>query len=209
MVGSNKSNRKGADATRQKIIDAACEIIGREGYEALTSASLIERAGVSKGGLYHHFTQLDDVVYAAFDTKLKENLTGIKAASYDSPLQYLEDLGNFLFENLLQDEQTLRLLYSFIPKAMFDAKYRKLLKSIFEDSGYGLSDGLYDLYERKIPLEKIKIATGMMDALWMGMTVQYRIHGNIETCRTMWKWLSVSLDQYLRDELTEAFPKKP
>ena len=43
------------DGTRQKILAAAFEEIYRHGFQAASLDTIVERAGVTKGALYHHF----------------------------------------------------------------------------------------------------------------------------------------------------------
>lgn len=44
-----------SEATRRKILDAAMEVFGEVGYAAAGWGSIIERTGMTKGALYHHF----------------------------------------------------------------------------------------------------------------------------------------------------------
>ena len=48
------SQRRGR-LTRDRILQAAQESFAQEGYDATSVASICERAGVTKGGFYHHF----------------------------------------------------------------------------------------------------------------------------------------------------------
>lgn len=44
-----------SEATRQKILDSAIEVFGEIGYAAAGWSTIIERTGMTKGALYHHF----------------------------------------------------------------------------------------------------------------------------------------------------------
>lgn len=44
-----------SEATRRKILDAAIEVFGDAGYGAAGWSTIIERTGMTKGALYHHF----------------------------------------------------------------------------------------------------------------------------------------------------------
>jgi len=39
----------------QAILDAACELFARNGFDAVSTAAIAEQAGVSKANVYHHF----------------------------------------------------------------------------------------------------------------------------------------------------------
>lgn len=67
--------KKKADVRRNELLDAAQALFFSKGYEATTVADIMERAGVSKGGFYHHFTAKDDLLEA-----LGERVAGEAAA---------------------------------------------------------------------------------------------------------------------------------
>ncbi len=50
--------------TKRKAIDAAIEIIAEEGYAATTTSAVAERAGISRGGMLHHFPSKIDLIEA-------------------------------------------------------------------------------------------------------------------------------------------------
>ena len=44
-----------SEVTRRRILDAAIEVFGEVGYAAAAWGTIIERTGMTKGALYHHF----------------------------------------------------------------------------------------------------------------------------------------------------------
>lgn len=53
-----------AEATIEAIVEAAAQILQRDGEEALTTARIAERAGVSIGSLYQYFPNKESVLLA-------------------------------------------------------------------------------------------------------------------------------------------------
>lgn len=49
---------------KKKVLDAAYELFCERGYEKTSVQSIIDKAGTSKGGFYHHFGTKEDVVEA-------------------------------------------------------------------------------------------------------------------------------------------------
>lgn len=47
---------------RDKILAASKELFGKKGYEATTVADIIDMAGASKGGFYHHFKSKEEIL---------------------------------------------------------------------------------------------------------------------------------------------------
>jgi AcrR family transcriptional regulator len=53
------------DARMAEIIDAAVSEFLAKGYEGASMEAIAERAGLTKGGLYHHFAGKDEILRAA------------------------------------------------------------------------------------------------------------------------------------------------
>lgn len=49
---------------REKIMDAAFDLFGEQGFEKTTLSQIIKRAGTSKGGFYHHFESKQAILEA-------------------------------------------------------------------------------------------------------------------------------------------------
>lgn len=56
-----------SEATRQKIIDAAIDVYNEVGYAAAGRGAIVERMGMTKGALYHHFDSMDALTSAIVD----------------------------------------------------------------------------------------------------------------------------------------------
>jgi AcrR family transcriptional regulator len=56
-----------SEATRRKILAAAIEVFGEVGYPAAGWSAIIERTGMTKGALYHHFDSKEALASAVID----------------------------------------------------------------------------------------------------------------------------------------------
>ncbi|MCG8013300.1 MAG: TetR/AcrR family transcriptional regulator [Candidatus Thiodiazotropha weberae] len=63
-----------ADKTRQALLEAAYEEIYRNGFQAASLNTILERTGVTKGALYHHFSSKQKLGYAVIDEIISEKL---------------------------------------------------------------------------------------------------------------------------------------
>jgi len=54
-------------ATRQHLIEVATDLFADRGYESTSIEAVLERAGVSRGSLYHHFTGKDRLFEAVVE----------------------------------------------------------------------------------------------------------------------------------------------
>jgi AcrR family transcriptional regulator len=56
-----------SELTRRKIIDAAVELFNESGYSNTGLGDIIERAGMTKGALYHHFNSKEALAVAIIE----------------------------------------------------------------------------------------------------------------------------------------------
>lgn len=67
-----RSNADRTAATRAALIDAAEELFGEQGYGAVSIDTIVARAGVTRGALYHHFEDKRDLFRAVFEKAEEE-----------------------------------------------------------------------------------------------------------------------------------------
>jgi len=70
-----------AEGTRQLLIATARELFTERGFAATSIEEIIQRAGVAKGALYHHFSGKHDLFKAVYDAVQGEAVAGVVAAA--------------------------------------------------------------------------------------------------------------------------------
>jgi TetR/AcrR family transcriptional repressor of nem operon len=78
-------------ATRTRILDAAQTLVLQQGYAGTSVDDVIEAAGTTKGGFFHHFPSKQELVerYAAEDTAVLNELFSRAERMSRDPLQQL------------------------------------------------------------------------------------------------------------------------
>lgn len=66
-----------AQDTRARILDAAVELFARHGYDGTSVAQVIARAGVAKGGFYHHFASKQALLYEIYGELITRQLAAM------------------------------------------------------------------------------------------------------------------------------------
>ena len=140
--------------TRKSILDAAQALILDHGFGATTVDAVVNRAGITKGAFFHHFSSKSDLAralverYAEMDRRhLARHLERARKLATD-PLQqvllliafYEEDFdaldapfpgclfASYIYENKLFDEQTLAIVKD--TTVMWRAEMTKLLEAV-------------------------------------------------------------------------------
>ena len=78
-----------AEATRQQLVDVARQLFTERGYARTSIEDIIERAGVARGALYHHFPGKDALFAAVYQVVQAEVAAAVVAAALtaDDPAQ--------------------------------------------------------------------------------------------------------------------------
>lgn len=62
---------------RERVLAAAVELFAEQGFDKTSVQEVVERAGVTKGALYHYFSAKDDLLFEIYRTLLDEQMTGL------------------------------------------------------------------------------------------------------------------------------------
>lgn len=70
-------------STREKVLEAATELVVELGHENVSMKELVERSGVSNGSIFHHFGSKDGVLEAIFERERRAYLGYISKATLE------------------------------------------------------------------------------------------------------------------------------
>jgi AcrR family transcriptional regulator len=66
-----------APDARERVLDAAVELFAQQGYDGTSVSQVITRAGVAKGGFYHHFASKEALLYEVYGDLIGRQLDGM------------------------------------------------------------------------------------------------------------------------------------
>jgi AcrR family transcriptional regulator len=98
-----------SETTRQKILDAAIDVFSEVGYAAAGLGEVIQRAGMTKGALYHHFDSKEALANAIMEQGTNLTRDAFRHVC-ESPSPALENMihGVFIVADLLVSDKTAR-----------------------------------------------------------------------------------------------------
>ena len=100
-----RRTKEDAEQTRLKIIAAALELFSKNGYSNTTLAMIADEAGFSRGPIYWHFKNKDELYEAVlgFSQQPLETLITQSRSLAERPLVALEHFVSEWFRLLLED----------------------------------------------------------------------------------------------------------
>ncbi|MEO9137886.1 MAG: TetR/AcrR family transcriptional regulator [Jatrophihabitans sp.] len=66
-------------AVRERVLAAAVELFADQGYDGTSVSQVLARAGVAKGGFYHHFASKEALLYEVYGDLITAQLEGMDA----------------------------------------------------------------------------------------------------------------------------------
>jgi AcrR family transcriptional regulator len=123
------------EATRGALVAVARELFAERGFGAVGTEEIVQRAGVTRGALYHHFRDKEDLFRAVYETveaELTETI-GAGALAQTDPLEVLR-AGTRLFLDACLEPEIQQIVLIDAPAVLGWEEWR----AIAERYGFGL-----------------------------------------------------------------------
>lgn len=119
--------RRRGEATRARVLAAARALFGEQGYERTSIESVLVRAGIARGALYHHFASKAELFDAVAEEVFVEIAQGTAAAARGgrTPLERLR-AGSQAWLGMALDPAVQRIALIDPPTALGWARWREL-----------------------------------------------------------------------------------
>ena len=141
-------------ASRERLLDAAIDLIAERGYSASSVEALCRRAGVAKTALYWHFASKEGLLAAAMEKVANAWIEEIQKSVYlaRDPAQRLERAFEGLRRMVEARPQILRLLLAVAnERAEVAPETRQRLRAVFQRAEAALVQGIEDAVGRTLP----------------------------------------------------------
>ena len=116
---------------RERILFTALELIAEEGFRGFSLNRVIQRGGYSKGAVFHHFRNLDELCLACYDLIRVFMLPRIDASSFTSMRDFLLTFGAQTLK-ATQTRHYFAMVYFFAELAMTNPVFQKAQRELTE-----------------------------------------------------------------------------
>ncbi len=121
---------------KEMIFEAALSCFNEAGYDKTSIDSIAQKAGISKGGLYHYISSKKELFLELFDYKVNQYFEQMKAyTSKDQPPEeQLRILVAKAGEILKENEDFYRFCLEFLSMGVRDAEIRHVMTNFYKSS---------------------------------------------------------------------------
>lgn len=92
---------KTAEERKEEILDVAEQLFAEKGFDNASTNDIINKIGIARGTLYHHFNSKEEILDAIVDRMISRSIAGARAIIKDTSIPLLDRLsGAFLSLNI-------------------------------------------------------------------------------------------------------------
>ena len=187
------ARKKQPEQTRQAILDAAGDCFGTQGYAATGIGAIVEASGLTKGALFHHFSDKRELAAAWIEDVLKPQVIEqwVEPLSGISSLQELTSFWGSACRDLSDGDSCTATVAIAAELAGRDETLTAEVEGIFQAWREGLESLLKRGQEEGWIHKSIQAGTeaGILISMVAGFSVMQRCHGE--------RGLAASLSAYL------------
>ncbi|MDI3390400.1 ScbR family autoregulator-binding transcription factor [Streptomyces sp. B-S-A8] len=173
--------------SRNLILKAAAEVFDERGYDSASTTQILERSGLTRGALYHHFPSKEAIAVAL----LTAHGEALDPPARSTKLQAVIDI-TFGFAHRLQHDPVLRAC---VRLAVEQTSFRNPAATPYQQSGDAIRTLLAEAQEQGEILPGIDLteAADMITGTFTGIQVMSRVQTDRkdlpERVTMMWRFL--------------------
>lgn len=124
-----------SEARKREILAAAAKLITEKGYSHVTMEDVVEATGLSKGGLYHYYKSVDDILYDLMVEGIRYRNDIIKGAmaTNDGPIDP-KFVAESIVDKMLDDNPYMPVYVQFLLAKRRNGKLEKLFLKLKEQT---------------------------------------------------------------------------
>jgi len=194
-----------AERTKTKILSAVYEIVRREGPQGISANKIVTTAKISKGGLFHHFPQIEDLYLYMLDDLIRQMDEGLVPRDFPSLEKFIGHTTDFLILWMDQAPEIMSALYHFLSQSLHNPKYQERLKTMVESSFAGWAEKLSAYFTPALSKTKMQELVRLVDMYFSGLGLHYLIFKDPKFYRR----LSKDFARMLQVQFTGPAPGSP
>jgi AcrR family transcriptional regulator len=189
-----------SEKAKKLILEAAFKIVREEGFSELSANKIAQAANISKGAIFHHFSQMDELYIFMLDTLILQFEEDLDPAAFKSFKEYIEYTGKYTIQLLDEAPEVVTTLFYFILQSNRNEEYKTRIKNLFEKSFSAWAEKMEHFFELKLTPSKLKNIVRVIDLYFFGMSVLYLIFKDKKTYQNITNKFGDMLTQAIEEE---------
>ncbi|MDW6004327.1 TetR/AcrR family transcriptional regulator [Vibrio mangrovi] len=172
------TRKKQAEQTKQKILAAAHQIVRNEGIHALSSLKVINQAGVSKGGFFHHFPQIEDLYLYMLDQLVQRLDEDLAPGNFTTLQAFIHATSEYTMQLLENAPESVTTLFYFLSQSHHKPEYRKRLQLMLDSMFEHWSHNISHFFRPDLTAEQRNHITRILDMYFCGFSFHFLLLGD-------------------------------
>ena len=187
-----ENKRLNKEDRRKQIKDIALELFINKGYAKTTMEEIVQAVGISKGGMYHHFSNKEEIFLELLRDGDEYRKDIVQKSMRENLLSRRDKIVDILLERIL-DKNPYKDLYTvFLIEMQGNDKFKMLFEKIYDES----HDNFLEFIKKEGLEEYNAISnrefTFLMNCLYMGIY----LFDNVDRAKLK-EMLKLMLEAYL------------
>lgn len=167
-----------AEQTKQRILEAAYRIVREEGIHTLSSLKIIEVAGISKGGFFHHFPQIEDLYLYMLDHFIGQFDRNLAPQKFNNFREFMRATTDYTMQLLEQAPETITTLFYFFSQGHHKPAYQQQIKALLEAAFARWAAEIAHYFEPALSETQQNHIVRLLDMYFYGLSFHYLVLGD-------------------------------
>ena len=189
-----------AEQTKQRILEAAYQIVREEGIHTLSSPKIIEVAGISKGGFFHHFPEIEDLYLYMLDHLIQQLDAQLTPDQFDDFREFMRATTEYTMQLLEQAPETVTTLFYFFSQGHHKPAYQQQLKTLLEVTFARWAADIAHYFEPALSATQQSHIVRLLDMYFYGLSFHYLVLGDKPLYRNISDELADMVLMYIERE---------
>lgn len=166
-----------AEDTKRRILEAAYQIVREDSIQALSSTKIIKSAGISQGGFFHHFPQIEDLYLYMLDQMIRQMDAELSPKKFKTFREFIRNATNYTIQLLDRSPETITTLFYFLSQSSHKPGYQERLKAMLDAAFARWADDTAHYFGPAISKAQKDRLIRLLDMYFCGFSFHYLVLG--------------------------------
>ena len=169
------SRKDKVEETKQRILEAAYKIMREDGLHSLSSTKIVKAAGISQGGFFHHFPQVEDLYLYMLDRMMQQMEADLPPKKYKYFRDFIRSATDYTITLIDQSPESITALFYFLSQCRHKPEYQKRIKSMLDASFSRWANDISTYFDPPLSVAQKGHIIRILDMYFCGFSFHYLV----------------------------------